>query len=31
MGFVSYLTVVIIYALGLALGLWMGRLEDKYK
>jgi len=31
MGFVSYLTVFIIFVLGLALGLWMGRLEDKYK
>lgn len=31
MGFFSYVTVVIIFFLGLALGLWMGRLEDQYK
>lgn len=31
MGFLNYLTVFIIFILGLALGLWMGQLEDEYK
>lgn len=31
LGFFNYITVFIIFILGLALGLWMGRLEDEYK
>lgn len=30
-GAMDYLSVVIVFIVGLALGIWMGRLEDKYQ